>query len=359
MKFYVLGFVLFIIFSALSKGQDLIKNGYSIRKAHQIPELAFAVISKDSIFLNVQLGSHHNDRQVPASDSDRFRIGSNTKTVTSFLAMQLVKAGKIRWNTGLFTLFPELKKQSDPAFHSLTLLELLSFRCRLIPYTYTDSLPRITDFHGSESEQGRQFSEWALRQKPLPGKDSIHFSNLAYIVAGMMLEKVAGKTYPQMVKQLGTELGISFGFGAPNNTDSTQTWGHDAGGRPEKPQPNPKLNWLLPAGNLNLTTRDMAVFLQEQLRALSGHSRFMTKAEAEFLHFGRPKVALGWFHNVDESGRRFSWHHGNPGTFLSRIYVFPDQNIAFVLQTNRQSPAAGEGLTVLLEQLKARYLRQY
>ncbi len=357
MKICLLLSAFVFFFSKQSPGQDFSALADSIRKAHKIPELAFAVVSKDSIFLNVQLGSHRSDRVIPAGANDRFRIGSNTKTVTGLLAIQLVKARKIRWNTSFFALFPELKIQSNPAYHSLTLLNLLSFRCRLVPYTYTDSRPLITDFHGSEAEQRRQFCEWFLKQKPVPGKDSFHFSNLAYVAAGMMLEKLSGKTYPQLVEQLGKELGISFGFGAPNLIDSTQTWGHDAQGLPEKPQHNPKLNWLQSAGNLNLTTLDLAVFLQEQLRALSGHSRVMTKEEAEFLHFGRPKVALGWFHNEDDSGRQFSWHFGNPGTFLSRIYVFPDQDIAFVLQANCQSPEAEEGLTKFMEYLKAGFLK--
>jgi CubicO group peptidase (beta-lactamase class C family) len=39
-------------------------------------------------------------------------------------------------------------------------------------------------------------------------------------MAGMMMEKAAGKPYKQMVKDLGGTLGIDFEFGQPNNTDT-------------------------------------------------------------------------------------------------------------------------------------------
>src|SRR3954468_7067902 len=78
----------------------------SIRVHYKIPELAYAVVSSDSIFEIQTLGVHKVNTNFTAKANDRFRIGSNTKTITSYIAAILVKKGKINWNTKFFALFP-------------------------------------------------------------------------------------------------------------------------------------------------------------------------------------------------------------------------------------------------------------
>ncbi len=55
----------------------------SIRKAYQIPELGYAVVSSARVLALEVLGHKQANRPIRAQRTDRFRIGSNTKTVTS------------------------------------------------------------------------------------------------------------------------------------------------------------------------------------------------------------------------------------------------------------------------------------
>lgn len=71
----------------------------SIRKLYQIPELGYAVVSSQNILeLNV-LGVKKVNTNIAAQVDDKFRIGSNTKAITGFIAAQLVKQQKISWDT--------------------------------------------------------------------------------------------------------------------------------------------------------------------------------------------------------------------------------------------------------------------
>jgi CubicO group peptidase (beta-lactamase class C family) len=352
-NFLTIVLLLFNFFSA--KSQSLKAFADSIRNAYHIPELAYAVVSADTIYEMQALGYKkiNSDRQ--AALSDKFRIGSNTKAVTGFIAALLVKQGKISWDTKFFDLFPELKAGSRPGYRELTLLKLLSFRTKLYSYTYTYAQPVKGQFKGTEEQQRYQFAAWFFKRPPAAGNDSIHFSNLSYVAAGLMLEKVSGKTYKQLVKELGTQLGIDFSFGQPNMLDGNQPWGHDANLKPEAPADNYKLNWLLPAGNITLNLPDYAKFIQLQLQGLKGASKLLTAEEFYFLHYGLPRFAIGWFWNMDENNQKYSHNTGNPGTFLTEVYVYKDLDKAFILFSNAQTDEAEEGLDVLYRELKIEY----
>ncbi len=269
----------------------------------------------------------------------------------------MVKENKIKWNTKFFDLYPELKQKSNKAYHDLTLLNLLSFRTRLFKYTYTYDKPTEKQFKGNEGEQRYQFTKWFFQQKPVETNDSINFSNLGYIAAALMLEKASGKNYKELVNDLGKELGISFGFGSPNSSDSLQPWGHDADLKPQQPGDSYKLNWLLAAGNINMSLPDYSKFIQLQLQGLRTGAKLLSKEEFYFLHFGLTRFSVGWFWLTDEVLGKYSYNIGNPGTFLSKVYIYKEKDRAFILFSNVQSNDSDTGMDLLLNELKGKYIK--
>lgn len=330
----------------------------SIRKAYHIPELGYAVVSADKVYELGVIGVKKAGTKMAAQQSDIFRIGSNTKAITGYIAAVLVKNGKLNWDTKFFDLFPELKAKSRKEYYDVTLLNLLSFRTKLFSYTYTYAQPAKDQFSGAEEQQRYQFAEWFFRHEPVKSNDSICFSNLGYIAAGMMMEKASGKTYKTLVKELGDQLSIDFHYGRPNNIDVNQPWGHSENMKPEPPGDDYKLNWLLPAGNISLTLPDYVKFIQLQLQGFAGRSNVLTTDEFDFLHFGLSKFAVGWFWDKDEKSRLFSYNIGNPGTFLTAVYVYKGNDKAFVIFANAQTEASEEGFEVLYHEMQRRYLNK-
>lgn len=348
--------ILFLLLSFTGKSQSTQRLADSIRKAYRIPELAYAVVSSSTIYELKALGVRRINTKLAARIDDRFRIGSNTKAITGFIAARLVAGGKIKWDTKFFDLFPEWKVESNAAYHNVSLLQLLSFRTRLYSYTYTYDEPRKEQFSGGDDSQRYQFAKWFMKHEPVSDNDSIHFSNLGYVAAGLMLEKVSGKSYRQLVTELGEQLEIQFGFGPPNLADTLQPWGHDAHLKPERPFDNYKLNWLQAAGNINVSLPDYIKFIQLQLKGLHGQSDMLDKESFRFLHYGLKPFAMGWFWDTDEQGSVFSYNTGNPGSFLTKVFVFADKDIAFVIFSNAQTEAAENGIDMLYEALKQQYL---
>lgn len=337
------------------------KNSFadSVRIKYKIPELAYAVVSSDSVFEIRSLGYKRVGSKLEASLNDRFRIGSCTKTVTSYLAECLVKKGQLKWNTKFFDLYPELKAQSNKAYYDITLQDLITFRANLIKWSYGNENPTKKEIKGNDQQQRYAFVAWVLQQDPVPDVRSVYWSNPSYVAAGLMLEKATGKNYETLVEELGTELGIAFAFGQPNIKDKDQPSGHDENSIPEKPTLNYKLNWLSSAGNINVSLPDYSRFVQLQLQGLSGRSKHFTKEEFEYFHYGLPGFSFGWKNTLDSaSNLKYSYHEGNPGTFLSKTFICKETDRAFVIFANIQSEEAEKGMNVLLEELKKQYQKK-
>ncbi len=338
-----------------ANGQACLAVADSIRREFRIPELGYAVVSSDSIIEMQVLGEKKAGSGRVANLNDRFRIGSNTKAITGFIAAQMVKRGQLKWDTKFFDLFPEMKAGSRKEYYNITLLQALSFRTKLPKYTYTNAVPVKSQFHGNDEEQRMQFAKWMISQLPQKTKDTMGYTNLGYLVAEFMMEKASGKSYKELVKELNGLLGTNFGFGRPSAVDTLQTYGHDSLLRPEDGKYDYKLEWLLAAGNINATLPDYVKFIQEQLKGLQGKSKFFTKEEYNFLHFGLPVFSVGWFWDKDDDGHIFSHNTGNPGTFLTSVYVYRDIDRVYILFSNVQSTLAEKGLDNLFDQLFDKY----
>lgn len=216
------------LFSAFSGfAQHTKKLADSIRNAYKMPELAYAVVSAGKVYEEYYGGTKKAGTDATATPSDRFRLGSNTKPLTAYLAALQVKRGNIKWDTRFFDLFPGMKPTARKEFHNLTLLDLLTFRTHILAWIYTNPTPVKEDFQGNDSMQRVQFMQWCFSQPPVRMGDSICFSNPGYVAAGLMLEKASGRSYTGMLKELSDNIGAGYEIGQPNVADANQVWGHN------------------------------------------------------------------------------------------------------------------------------------
>lgn len=151
------------------KSQSLSDVADSIRKEYKIPEIGYAVITSDSILEMNILGFKRADTTIEAEPDDRFHLGSNTKAITGFIAALLVKQKKIDWDTKFFDLNPELKSNSKSAYYDMTLVDLLTHKARIQPFTDGEEYPNpiVGKFKGDVSTQRYKFVEWILTLDPV------------------------------------------------------------------------------------------------------------------------------------------------------------------------------------------------
>lgn len=357
MKLFLSTLLFFAIpFSTIS--QTITPFADSIRKTYKIPEIAFAVVSSDTVFEMQTLGFQRINSFFQAKPNDRFHIGSNTKAITSFIAALLVQQGKIKWDTKFFELYPNMKHKSKKVYYNLTLQDLLTFRAALPGYTYTFAKPTKEQFKGNYSQQRLQLANYFLRQKPIVKQNGLTFSNVGYILAGLMIEKASGKSFQELVTDFGKTLKIDFGFDNPNLSDTLQPWGHNTDLSPVPPADNYKMNWLLAAGNINVSLSGYIKFIQLQLKGLKGQSALLSQAAFNYLHFGLPVFSFGWFSSTDTvTNHHISSNEGNAGAFITQVQVIKEIGKAYIVLTNSATQETSEGIAVLLEYLKSKYGR--
>ncbi|MRH90624.1 serine hydrolase [Nocardia sp. SYP-A9097] len=135
---------------------------------------------------------------IPMAPAQQVRVGSISKTFTSAIIMQLVAENKIRLDDSIDTYLPGLLTGDGVDGRNITVRQLLQHRSGL-PELTDD--PEIDEYHAGLA--GRTYTPAqeiaiALRRpaKFAPGTKYV-YTNTNYIVAGMLIEKVTGRTYSE------------------------------------------------------------------------------------------------------------------------------------------------------------------
>lgn len=328
----------------------------SIRVAHGIPGMAAVVVKADTSLFAIGGVARADRPEGPALTLDRsFHLGSNTKAITSFMAMKLVESGKIELTTRYVDLFPDRKDSIRDVYQPATLGDFLSHRARVPAFTGGVEFNRLPPITGSREEQREAFVQFILTEAPVA---SGTYSNAGYVVAARMIEQAAGKTYESLLEQTMDELGVSYLIGRPNVTDTLNPWGHFQAGEvlnalgPDHPYNLPP--FMISAGDVSMSPLDYAQFIQLHVKGLLGQDNYLTSAHYQQLHFAFDDYSYGW-----GNGKRgevvFSGHDGSIGTYYASTHIVPEQKLACIVCINAAAVDHVKGLQVLRDWMIVHY----
>ncbi|MFJ4593571.1 MULTISPECIES: serine hydrolase domain-containing protein [unclassified Kitasatospora] len=126
------------------------------------------------------------------------RIGSNTKTFTAVVVLQLVAEGKVGLDSPVETYLPGLLRGDGIDGRNITVRQLLQHTSGLPEYVDKDSiLTGPTRYY-----EPRELLDAALAQKAhfAPGT-SWEYSNTNYLLAGLIIQKVTGRPLGEEVNR--------------------------------------------------------------------------------------------------------------------------------------------------------------
>ena len=362
MKKILLCATLFI--SVCCDAQDIGKIADSIRIWRRIPAITYAVFSADSVYEIGAVGYKRLRTKDTVSLNNRYHLGTATASFTCYIAARLVDQGKLKWNTTLLQVFPELRKSANPAYHNITLADLLSHRTGFPVFNNYLQLSKFPGYQGSPTEKRRLTLEWLVQQKQVykdsADKGSFLFSNVNTMAAAAMLEKVSRKPWEELIADLVNKpLGISVKIGLPNRLDVNQPWGHWVeGGRFNPMGPthwfglNPS---LAPAADANLTVTDYVKFVQDHLKGLNGKKALLPARSYELMHYGFPIYSMGWS-NIPVDNYHISEADGTMGTFYSHVEIIKEKNIAVIVMANSGDNMAKGGVLNLAKMIRQMYV---
>ncbi len=316
-----------------------------IRQKHKLPALTGAIVTSKDLKAIGAVGVRKTGMDIPVTLKDKWHLGSDTKAMTAMLIGALVEQGKLKWETTLEEVFPGIATSLHPKLRKVTIIHLLSHRAGLIANILWLAVP-VT---GTIQDQRRTVLKMAASAKLLSDPGSKYdYSNLGYVIAGAMAEKVTNTSWEDLItKTIFEPLGMkSVGFGGtgtPGKID--QPWGHGPKGKPVSGN-GPKMDNPLvlgPAGTVHCTLEDWSKFVIDQLRGARGEPALLQPETYTKLHTPPfdGNYSLGWLVTErDWSGGTVLTHAGSNTMNFAVVWLAPQRDFAVLVCTNQGGPAA-------------------
>jgi CubicO group peptidase (beta-lactamase class C family) len=305
------------------------------QREKRMPSLAAAVLRDGELVWETAVGVADVESGLEATPGTQYRVGSITKTFTAAAIMQLRDAGKL-------DLEDTLDRHVDGAAHRPTIRRLLSHVSGLQRETQDDSWLTL---HFAPPDELLETLEQA--EMILPSGARFHYSNLAYALLGIVVERVSGLPYMEYVRtRLFEPVGLtrmSFepeppaatGYLAQPYADGVwDTVGVETGA------------WAS-AGQLWGTVGDIcrwgAFFAEPDESVLAKATAEEMRSVQAIADHERWLSGYGLGLELRRDGERILAGHGGsmPG-FIARLYFLPSEKVVVSALTNESESELGE-----------------
>ena len=199
---------------------------YAVALQKQIPELMKANAVPGTVVLikspkqgdwSEAFGTAEIGKQVPMSLTDYIRVGSNTKTMTSTVILQLVQEGKLKLDDPISKFRPDV-----PNGENITIAQLSEMRSGLFSYTFDPAFNATLDNDSQKAWTPDELLAIAFSHPATaaPGQE-YDYCNTNIVLLGTVIEKLTGMSAAEAFqKRIFEPLGLTHTT-LPANTDST------------------------------------------------------------------------------------------------------------------------------------------
>jgi len=266
------------------------------------------------------------------NNSNLFYIASVTKTFTAMTAIRLIEEGKLSFDDTLSKWYPEYEKADK-----VTVRMLLDQTSGHTDFIHTPSLTSKT--YDDHSEMVLEYMEEKLGYTDEPGA-RFSYSNINFIILGVIIEKVSGDSYCNSLKKLVlTPLGLENTYCAWEETgyEERLAEGYFNIGDMHilSPLPEDHINRVWAAGSLISSADDLTTFF----RAIFDR-RFIGEELVEELLKSEQPYKFGMFRTIYDNGTAFG-HAGDFGCYRTIASYFPEKELSIV-SLHSYSPNHGE-----------------
>jgi CubicO group peptidase (beta-lactamase class C family) len=313
------------------------------------PGLALIVVQDGAVLTEVALGERETGKPVTAATA--FNIASCSKAFTAALIAQLVSEDRLGWDDRVIDHLPEFRMADPWITAHMTIRDLLSHRCGLVTFA-GDLLWYGTDY--DDAEVLRRLERLPIEQR---FREQFGYQNLMYMVAGLVLQRVTGKSWEDLIEErLLRPLGMTGSFPAlqrvPHDADRARP--HIGG----EQVADFEFFACKPAGAMWSSVHDLGRWLA-MLLAGGRHEDREVLGAAAFREMWRPHVGigagagpgigdlsgygLGWF-LYPQDGEKLVEHDGGMPGFLSKVSLLPAAKFGFAVLNNGDQGIVNEAI---------------
>jgi D-alanyl-D-alanine carboxypeptidase len=260
----------------------------------------------------------------PLTAANRFRIGSITKMFTAAMILQLADEGKLKLTDTLAKFFPQI-----PNAGKITIVQMLGHR---------SGIPNVRrEQKAQENVSALPMTKdemLALISKATPGfepgtKNS--YSNAGYFLLGLILEKVTGKSYEEVLKErISSKIGLRDTYTATGSIDVNKnealTYFNLGGNWKQGGETHPSI--FFGAGHIFSTPNDLAKFIQALF-----NGKIVSKESLDQMKTMRNDEGLGMM-PFTFAGKTFYGHTGGGDNYGAWLSYEPEEKLAVAYTTN-------------------------
>lgn len=316
-----------------------------------LPGVAVGVVADQDLVWSRGFGFADVERQTPMTPQTRFRMASHSKLFTATAIMQLREDGKLRLDDPVAKYLPWFKvKRAADDDPEITIEELL---------THTSGLPREagahwTTFEFPTTEQLRELM--ADRQAPFSPEVRWRYSNLAFSVAGLVIEAVSGQRWADYVQQhIYQPLGMSSSSVDTNVAGLATGYNRLLPDNTRAVNPFIDARGMAAATGITSTVDDMARFAAAQFRTgRRGGANILSTGSLREMH--RVRVlesnwtqgnAIG-FAVRRERDKVYVSHGGSYPGYQTQTMLYPEGKVAVIVLANADDASPGVIATQLM-----------
>ncbi len=307
-----------------------------VLKSTGVPSASIAVVQDGKIAYVQAYGAAHLDPQTAATPAMRYSIGSISKQFTAAAILMLAEEGKLSLDDPVSKYVSGLTDGSQ-----VTIRDLLSHTSGYQDFWPQDYAPPMM-LKPITADQ--IMDRWARKPLDFAPGTKWQYSNTNYVIAGVIVEKVAGMP---LLKLLSQRVFMPLGMTSVADTDKNKLPPTDPTGYmryalgPLRPAGKEGRGWMFAAGELAMTAEDLAkwdisIIDQSVLKPASYH-----EMETETLLKNGVGTRYGLGVSVFSSnGHRTLEHGGEVLGFVAENIVLPDDKIAVAVLTNQDASSA-------------------
>lgn len=342
-----------------------------LMKDNVIPGAVVVVKSPRDGDWTATFGTGTIGKDVPMTADDHFRIGSNTKTMTVTVLMQLAQEGKLALDDPIDKYWPGV-----PNGDRITLAQLAEMRSGLFSYTFDEQFNADLDNDPQKVWTPQQMLDIAFAHPVnfAPGAE-FEYSNTNTILLGLVIEKVTNKPVADSFQQrIFDPLGLKHtSFPAPSdssipdphprgyafgtNVSTLQTFALPpdqqaaalAGTLQPSDQTAASPSWTWTAGAVISTVDDMATYAKALADGgLLDRPMQQTRIDSiKPIDPANPAMA-GYGLGIVRFGEHLLGHDGQIPGFMTFMASDPDSGLTIVVATNLATVPSGEGSALVL-----------